>query len=329
MKAFNMFKQVVFLWILCSNIVLAQSNDYFAYYRTINAAELSNTTHSYAQADSLYQISFNAVPRPFNQDLFLAAVNASALKDYQKVKAYLEHGFSLGLQYKQVKKHPIYSSLKSNIKRRKLKKEFKLRHKIYKSKLDARLVAAMQAMDERDQEPRQKKYDKMPWKEQQQYMKAADSINYTILKSYLEQGIFFGVSTIGENNPGKYAVADLSLLMRHMSAAHLKELKPYFIKAIKEGEMRPWYFASAYDYTDMYKTTIEDRDENGRPILIIQQTYGTFYFTNDDQKLELYAIENLENAKVLRAEIGLDSMEEYALKEGLKLPIEGEFKKTF
>ncbi len=324
-----MVKQVIILLIFCSNFSFAQQRDYFAYYQTINAAELSNLAQSYAQADSLYQISFKSVPRPFNQDLFLAAVNAVALKDYAKAKDYLEQGFSLGLQYKQVKQHQIHSTLKSNIKTGKLKKEFKLQNKIYQSKLDTRLVAVMKAMDERDQIPRQKKYDKMPWKEQQKHMKKADSINYTIVKSYLEEGLFFGVSTIGENNPGKYAVADLSLLMRHMSIENINELKPYFLKAIKEGEMRPWYFASAYDHVNMYKTTIEDRDENGRPILIIQQTYGTFYYTNDDRKLELYAIEDLEKAKVLRAEIGLDSMEEYALKQGLKMPIEGEFKKTF
>ena len=309
--------------------VFGQNSNYFEYYSTVNQAEIFSYDGDFFTSDSLYKVAFKMVDRPFGQDYFLAAINASKMDDAAKTQSNLQNSFALGVEWKQVKGGSMYPFLKEKKLTKKLKKIYKKENEKYLQSLDSELRKKIFLLVEKDQKMRSARNVKKGWQEQKTLLQEADEENFSEILEICKTNGFPGFRAVGENLTSKYDVEDISLLMRHFTEDRLKELKPYIDDAIANGDLYPWHYATAYDYSSMFKTTVDDLDEDGNHILIIQQVYGTMAYHNDKGEMVIYNVENMENIDSLRTRIGLETLIDYAKKREWQLPSEGFYRKVF
>ncbi len=297
------------------------------YYSYINKAELAHIDSAFQESDRYYLLAFSIMEKYFAQDLYGAARNAYALEDGKKVVMYIEEGFKEGLSYKQVKQNaPFFAFAQQHG----LKKStYKKANKAYKEGLDKDKQKLIQQMIKQDQKVRSGKYNKLPWAEQQKHMRAVDSLNFAALYELCEKEGLAGYQTLGDKRMGKYDVHDIAFLMRHMDSTKLAKLHPHIIKAISTMELSAWDYASALDYTSMFKTSIDYRNEDGHRVLKVQQRYGTMSVRTEDGQYRLYPVENSEQADLLRAKLGMSSIADEAKRRRILAAEEGMFIRVF
>ncbi|MEZ5039515.1 MAG: hypothetical protein R2828_06475 [Saprospiraceae bacterium] len=303
-----------------------QETDFFLYHALINKAEIANVKMNFQQADTLYQAAFLQFGRGFANDFLKAAENATALNDPQKAIAYLETGFKNGLSFGKTKGTPSLVFLKASGLIGALKKRYQPLRKAYLAKLNGELRAQIAAMVKADQKYRSGRFNKLPWKDQQALLRKADDENFATFISICQNDGFPGVDLVGEDD--EISLVDVPTLLRHMDSTKLETIRPYVLKAIREGHFRPFDYVTALDYTSMFKTTIDSRDENGNAVLIIQQKYGTMLGRENDKDM-IYPVEDLKNINALRRQFGLESIEDYAFKIQCSVPEEGIYKRVF
>ena len=89
--------------ILLFGIQKISAQNYLNYYEIINKAEIENLDLNFKVSDSIYQIAFKLVEKPFKEDFLLASINSEKLNDNQKTFNYLKKGISNGLTLKRIK----------------------------------------------------------------------------------------------------------------------------------------------------------------------------------------------------------------------------------
>ncbi len=270
--------------------------NYLNYYQAINNAEIASLDKDFQKSDSIYQIAFELVEKPFKEDYLLASLNSEKLKDNQSTYEYLKKGVSNGLTLKRIKKQ-LSDFMKSKEYRR-LKKDYNSLREEHIKTLNLPLRKEISEMIKKDQRARVTIFSGS------EQMHKIDSFNYKRLLEVIKQNNnkWPGFSTIGEITPeGKYNVTDnIALLLLHFSKEQIEDLKPFMIQAVFDGEMYPYHFARAVDYKDI--------------MTIGCQTYGTY---NYNDKVEMTEICDCEKANGLRKKIGFESIADFYRKSDL------------
>ena len=105
---------------------------------------------------------------------------------------------------------------------------------------------------------------------------------------------------IGTNRIGELANQTLWLVIQHAPIEIQEKYIPYLRTSVKNGESEGWYLAFLEDRIAM---------RNGE-----KQIYGTqSTFNKKTGKYHIYPIHNSENVNERRKEIGLETIEKYAL----------------
>ncbi len=295
------------LYILLFLSISANSQNYLNYYSEISKAEVENYNSKYKKADSIYSNAFKLVKRPFKIDFLFAALNAVNINDTSKVFEYLLKGFDVGLELRLIKeKEELNYFLKNSKLYTILKKEKRIRNKGYKKSLDKEISKMINKLKRIDHRYRPDLWfsilgEKYCWRK----IKECDSKVYSELQMIFNKYGYPGFSKIGENMTGKYDFNDISLFLRHMSLERIDSISPVLIKAIKDGELYPYQYASAIDYKVCYRGSNKLNIRNNS-VYIEQQIYGTL-FSNGICTV----VNNFNIADSLRKIIGLDSIRNF------------------
>jgi len=309
------------------HISFSQDIDFTKYYFDINKAEIAMFNKNYASADSIYWAIFKEFKNGYAQDFLTAAKNSRNLDNIENTIYFLKQGFKNGLEYELVKRDNVYQYLKKNNKIGQIKKIYKEIRKKYIAGLNVDLRNAIAEMVKEDQKYRKWWYGRKPWAVQKQLLIKVDAENFDKILVICKEFGFPGRNLVGDDRCEESFV-DVPTLLRHMDSTKLNILKPYVLDCILKGNFHPYHYVSALDYVSMIKTTVEDLDENGNHILIIQQEYGTMLGMEDGINIIL-PVKKLEGINNKRAEFYLEPIEDYALKKGCDIPREGFFKRTF
>jgi len=268
------------------------AQNYLNYYETINKAELANLDGYFKESDSLYQIAFGMVKKPFKEDYLFASINSERLKNSRKTYDYLRRGVLNGLTLKRIKSQ--LTVFKKTKEWKKLRKEYNWLHKSYMNTLNSSLYEEVAEMIRKDQASRH------PIFGSSKRLKKVDNYNFKRLLEIIKEngGEWPGFSTIGENLPkGKYDVTgNIALLLLHFSREEIDLLKPYIFKAVMDGEMYPYHLARVIDYKNIFDC----------------QPYGTYLSDG------LSPICDCEKANLERKKIGFESIENYYRKRNSK-----------
>jgi hypothetical protein len=275
--------------ILLFGIQITISQNYLSYYETINKAEIANLDKDFQKSDSLYQISFQLVKKPFKEDYFLAAVNADNILNNNKVYDYLKNGVINGLTLKRIKKSNI-NNFKKTKQYKYLIKEFDDLNTQYIETLNIPFRNEIIKMIKYDQKIR-----KPIFGNSKKYTSTAKS-HYQRLLEIIEanDNKWPGFSTIGETTPkGKYNVkGNIALMLLHFSGKEVEELKPYMLQAVIDGEMYPYHYARIIDYKNILDC----------------QIYGTYKY---NEKSDLGEICDCNKADEERKKIGFETVKDF------------------
>jgi hypothetical protein len=319
-----------FTFFFCSLLLLgySQEENPYRYYELIDEAEMASTRADYHISDSLFQDAFSEQQNGFAEDYIEAAKNAIKLSDNQKVVFYLKEGFKNGLVFKQVQEYEkdLYQYLKDHSILKQLKKFYRPARKKYLESLNQTLRDEIEKMVKEDQKYRKWWYERKSWKDQQVLLKRVDDKNFNKMLEICEQYGFPDRFLVGDED--KVGWIDVPLLLRHMDSTQLKAIEPFVMKSITNKGFDPYHYVSALDYSVMFKTSYDDVNEKGDRVLVIQQQYGTMLGSENGERIIL-PVKELENINEARKRFGLESIENYATKEGCEIPREGFFKRTF
>jgi len=275
-------------------IIIAQN--YLSYYETINKAEIANLDKDLLKSDSLYQIAFKLVEKPFKEDYLLASINSEKLNNNPKTYEYLKSGISVGLTKKRIKKQ--LSKFKKSNEWKSLKKEYESIRERYLKTLNLTLRKELIKMVDKDQIVRHPIFGS--WKK----MKKTDNYNHNRLLEIIKEnnGKWPGRFTIGDGNEnGKYAFGEITIMLHHFSKEQVLNLKPILVDAILTGELSPYNAVYPLDYTN--SKTIGQRGK-----YFDSCDYLGAYLSSNGNKA---VICNCEKAKEERKKIGLESLDDY------------------
>ena len=278
--------------ILLFGIQKTLAQNYLNYYEAINKAEIENINFNFKTSDSIYQLAFELVEKPFKEDFLLASINAEKLKDNQKTSKYLKKGIENGLTLKRIKKQ--LTAFKKSKAWKELKKEYNLLHENHLQTLNIPLRNEIVKMIKYDQKLRNPIFgnsNKLTSNSSKDYERLIEMIKENNNK-------WPGFSSIGEITPkGKYDVTNnIALVLLHLQKKDVDELKYFLIDAVINGEMYPYHFARVIDYQNMSC-----------------QTYGT-YLGNKS----MVEICDCENAEKERKKIGFEPIADYYSKRNSK-----------
>ena len=266
-------KNIVIIFILSSGINLKAQN-FISYYKTINNAEIANLNKNYAKSDSIYQIAFKMIERPFKEDFYLAAINSEKLKDNTKTYDYLFKAIQKGLTIERIKTD--ISFFKNSKEWKKLSSEYDELRKNYLKNLNISIQNEIKEMIAKDQKTRNPIFGSV------NKMKKTDNYNFNRILELIQQNgnKWLGFSLIGEETPkGKYNVEDnISLMLLHFEKKQIEQLKPYLFQAVLNGEIYPYQYARIIDYT-IGKEISLNRDSNNKIDPEICFLYGTYLNT--------------------------------------------------
>lgn len=294
----RMNKILVFsITILLFSFHKISAQNYLNYYEKINKAEIANLDKEFKKSDSIYQIAFELVERPFKEDFLLASINSEKLKNYPQTYAYLIRGINNGLTLKRIKEQ--LTGFKNSKDWKKLKNEYNSLQENYLNTLNLALRKEVIKMVKNDQKARTPIFGGM------NKMEKIDFYNYNRLLEIIKQNDnkWPGFSTIGEISPkGKYDVTNsITLMPLHFKAAWVETLRPYMLNAVLNGEMYPYQYARIIDYKNINKC----------------QIYGTYTYS---KKFEVGEICDCKKANQERKKIGFEPITDFYRK------IESEYK---
>lgn len=282
--------------ILLLAIQKISAQNYLSYYQTINKAEIANLDKKFKKSDSIYQVAFKLVDRPFKDDFLLASINSEKLNNDQKTYEYLTKGILVGLTEKRIKKE--LSEFKKSNEWESLKEEYDSIREKYLKLLNLTLRNELLKMVNKDQSVRHPIFGS--WKKK----KKTDKFNYNKLLEIINEnnGKWPDRYTIGDGNEnGKYSFGEITIMLHHFSKEEVLNLKPYLVNAILTGGLSPYNAVYPLDYTN--SKTI------GRRGIYIDQCYylGAYLSSNDN----IAVICDCEKAEEERKKIGLEPLEDY------------------
>ena len=272
------------------------AQNYLNYYETINKAEIANLDKDFKKSDSLYQIAFGLVDKPFKDDYLLASVNSEKLNDYQKSYEYLKGGISFGLTLKRIKKE--LTKFKKSDHWKILKKEYGTIRNKYLNSLNLKLRDELTKMVKKDQAVRHPIFGSA------KKMKKTDNENYKRLLEIIKQnnGEWPSRFMIGDGNEnGKYSFGEITIMLHHFSKEEVLNLKPYLVEAILSGGLSPYNAVYPLDYTN--SKIIGKRGK----YLDSCDPIGSYLGTNKNNSI----ICDCEKAEKERKKIGLEPLDDY------------------
>jgi len=296
-----MKKGLIFLIIISiSSIQKISGQNYLNYYETINKAEIASLDKDFRKSDSIYQVAFQLVEKPFKDDYLLAALNSEKINDFQKSYSYLKSGISVGLTIKKIKKE--FTKFKKAKQWRLLKKEFELIRDKYQNSLDLPLRNELMEMVNKDQAVRHPIFGS--WKK----MKKTDNHNYKrlleIIKANNEK--WPGRVSIGDGNEkGKYAFGEITIMLHHFSKEEVNNLKPILIEAILKGDLSPHSVAYPLDYKNSKK--IGERKRGKTTFIYSCDNIGS-YGRSSNKEIVICDCKKAENE---RKRMGLEPLDDY------------------
>jgi hypothetical protein len=272
------------------------AQNYLNYYEKINEAEIANLDKKFKKADSIYQIAFEQIEKPFKDDYLLASINSEKLNDYLKTYEYLKKGILVGLTEKRIKKE--LSKFKKSKEWKSLKKEYDSTRERYLKSLNITLRNELLKMVQKDQSARHPIFGS--WKK----MKKVDDFNYNKLLEIIKKnnGKWPDRFLIGDGNEnGKYSFGEITIMLHHFSKDEVLNLKPYLIEAILNGGLSPYNVVYPLDYTN--SKIIGKRGK----YLDSCDYLGAYMGTNGNKPI----ICDCKKANIERKKIGLESLDNY------------------
>lgn len=291
-----------------NSLSIDKNREYFNYYSQINNAEKYVLDSMFTEADSVYyQLFYVTKTRPFKIDVFKAFKNSLSIKENSNTDKYLKDAIHFGLTKKELKNDGCYNHLSKN------QKQFF--NEVKPIELDEDVIQQIHTMFKKDQKARAFWTDWLSWEKQVKIMDKIDTVNVRLLLELIEQKGFPGISKIGEKEINQYAANEILNLILHFNHKNFEKILPYLLNAVRQGEFYPYYLARCVDYLYM-STKIEDSIYN---MARIQQLYGTVLQPNS-----IIPFGEIDEVNSRRALLGLEPVEEYALKRNVTLPVEKE-----
>ncbi|MCV6628510.1 MAG: hypothetical protein OIF50_01480 [Flavobacteriaceae bacterium] len=272
--------------ILLVGLQKMSAQNYLDYYETINKAEIANLDKEFKKSDSLYQVAFGLIEKPFKEDFLLASINSDKLNDNKKTLEYLKKGINNGLTLKRIKNS--LTEFKKSKEWKEVKTEYNSLRENHLKTLNLTLREEIKNMLTKDQASRHPIFGSA------KKSKKIDNNNYKRLLEIIDEngGKWPGFSTIGETLPkGKYNVTgNIALMILHFDKEQIEKLKPYMLQAVMDGEMYPYHFARAIDYKSISNC----------------QPFGTYLSGGF-----ISPICDCEKANLERKKFGFESIEDY------------------
>lgn len=304
-------KKILTLSFLILGLQNLSAKDYFVYYHEINKAELAHLDKDFEKSDSIYQVAFGLVEKPFKDDLLLASINSEQLNNDKKTYEYLKKGVSVGLTLSQIKKK--LSSFKKASEWKLLKKEYKKIRQNYLSTLNLSLREELLQIIKKDQAIRH------PIFGNSKKMGKVDADNYQKLLAIIEKnrGKWPGRFLIGDGNEGgKYAFGEITIMLHHQGNEKVDALKQVLLEAIKNGSLSPYNVAYPWDYSHVEvlgtKWVNKKKTKGYAEICLPLGGYTTFYGG------DTVIICDCEKANEERKKMGLEPLEDYYRKRNVK-----------
>lgn len=277
------------------------AQNYLNYYETINKAEIATLDKNFEISDSLYQIAFGLVDKPFKDDYLLASINSEKLNDHQKSYEYLKGGISYGLTLKRIKKE--LSKFKQSDQWKSLKREYDSIRKQYLNTLDLELREELFEMVRKDQAIRH------PIFGSSKKLKKTDSENYIRLLRIIKEnnGKWPGRFLIGVGNKKhKYDWNnEVTVMLHHFTKEQVNKLKPILIEAIMSGSLSPYNVAYPLDYKNSQK--IGERKKGNIIYKDSCDPIGSYIRNNGN----VVVICDCKKAEKERKKMGLESLDDY------------------
>ncbi|MFA8437030.1 MAG: hypothetical protein ACEPOZ_21195 [Marinifilaceae bacterium] len=299
MKKILIVSIALFLW----GIQKGPAQNYMSYYQTINRAEIASLDREYQRSDSLYQVAFELVGKPFKDDCLLAAINSEKLNWNEQTYGYLKKGISVGLRIKSIKKH--LSRFKKSGEWKSLKKDYESLREQYLQSLNLALREELMKMVDKDQAIRHPIFGNS--KKQRSLANKQYSQLLEIIKE--NNGKWPGRFTIGDGNEGgKYAVGEVTIMLHHFSTEQVNNLRAVLVEAVRIGDLSPYNVAYPLDY------------KNSKHIeKIYTNKKKTIGYYNDCFRIGVYRYKNgdpivicdCEKAEEERKKLGLEPLEDY------------------
>ncbi|MBF8151560.1 hypothetical protein ITJ86_16785 [Winogradskyella sp. F6397] len=276
------------------------AQNYLNYYETINKAEIANLDKGFKKSDSLYQVAFGLVDKPFKDDYLLASINSEKLNENHKTYEYLKSGIFYGLTLKRIKKE--LSKFKKSEQWRLLKNEYKSIRSEYLNSLNLTLREELLEMVKKDQAVRHPVFGSA------KKMKKTDNENYKRLLEIIEQnnGEWPSRFAIGDGNEnGKYAFGEITIMLHHFTKEQVNGLKPILISAILKGGLSPYNVAYPLDYKN--SKNIGERKRGNTTFFYSCNILGSYRKSSNKE----IVICDCEKAEKERKEMGLEPLDDY------------------
>lgn len=294
---------IISITILLCGIQKISAQNYLNYYQTINKAEIANLDMDFQKSDSIYQIAFELVEKPFKDDYLLAAINSEKLNNDKQTFVYLKEGIFVGLTIKSIRKR--LSTFKKSDEWKLLKKNYGSIHQEYLAPLNLELRKRLIKMVDKDQAVRNPIF--MTAKK----MNRTDNYNYKRLLEIIKEnnGKWPGRYTIGDGNEGgKYAFGEVTIMLHHFTKEQVNNLRPVLVDAILRGDLSPYNVAYPLDYKNFKQLGIVfTNKKHTKGLVKTCDPIGSYLGSNGNKPV----ICDCEKAEEERKKLGLESLDDY------------------
>lgn len=305
MKLFFSFKKqqinILFLSLIITVLTIdSLSGQKIQKYRSlINNAEIAVAEKKYSSAVSFYKKAFKTKKEYNFYNFLVAATCAKEAGQHKKMMKFLLKAVDTGCTLELIKTKDY---LKDGDKFTKsLEDQYPKRRKKFLASIDLDIFLELERMEVLDQTVRTEEifFDSIgmiTWTK-------VDSVNMEKLISLTKKYGWLGPDKVGHKGS-----INAFIILLHGSVDEIEDkaqiafFESYLLRAIKNGTENPLRYSTLID---RYRIWVESKG----------QLYGTF---NTNEGFDL--IDNIENVDERRRKIGLESLKDYAIKKGFKLP---------
>lgn len=279
---------------------ICNSQNYIAYHKTINKAELKVVESDFKKSLEYYQIAFNSVNKPFNKDLYNASLCAVKSGNDSIANMLIRQMILKGTRLKYFKNKSFKRFRKSKFWKQ-LKQDENRLLEIANQNINKKLFSQLKNLDESDQAIRKRRFG-YPMSDT---IRKVDSINMIKLIRIFDEFGYPDENVLGVKNP-KYYYSPQMIVLRHFyqgqSIEQAKEniLGDFIFKELERGKICPLIYSN---WEDKRFSRIHKKNK-----------YGTVAVVYSNKKYYKNELSNIPELDKNREKIGIGTYNDYVLK---------------
>jgi len=306
------FKLIMFCLIPIIILTGSQANkslDYLEYHKKIIEAEKLLSEGEFGDALIIYEQVFKLYDFVFLRDYKVASQLALYLDDKSKACGYIKKGIAAGWEIKAIRKNQFLKPLYNDPEWRTIEQFYNNLRSQYKTRIDSDLREKVRHMFKKDQKKAMGALFRIGNKAKERY-------GTKKFAPHSENQMFDLIEILNKDGyPGEKIIGNdfwMSTIISHHNSISLEYawkdtlynfIKPKLIRAIENGEMSPYEYASIDDWQ---KAVVSERTIPGYGFLISPKD-STLLETNQlRQKIALRSIELRNKLVDVERQTGLD-----------------------